>query len=152
MVRIVSALLAGVAPLVLISCSHPEAAEPAPSPMAASSSAAAPPPVGPAFGQSCHLAPVRDLLEWHRSVHPPGPDGSTGQPPSAVKFGDVNLVGCKSSLDGWVERHSDSAADTAAGFRDCSEIAWADDNPGYDVHALPAPRLKHVLLQAGNDC
>ncbi|MEZ0358680.1 hypothetical protein [Mycobacterium sp. ENV421] len=64
----------------------------------------------------------------------------------------MNLVGCKSVLDGWVEDHSVSDAETAAGFRDCSEIAWADDNPGYDVHAVPAPRLKKVLLQAGNDC
>ncbi|TDO12083.1 hypothetical protein EV580_3807 [Mycobacterium sp. BK086] len=95
---------------------------------------------------------MRDLIEWHRSTHPAGPEGWTAPPASAVKFGNVNLVGCKSTLDGWVADHSNSEAETQAGFRDCFEIGWADENPGYDVHALPAPRLKSVLLQAGNDC
>ncbi len=152
MLRITSTLVAGVASLVLASCSGPEPAAPSPSRVATSSAVAQATSAAPGSGQACHLAPVRDLIEWHKTSHPPSADGSTGPPASAVKFGDVNLVGCKSSLDGWVERHSDSAADTAAGFRDCSEIAWADDNPGYNVHALPAPRLKKVLLQAGNDC
>ncbi|MCV7215566.1 hypothetical protein H7J51_09740 [Mycobacterium crocinum] len=152
MVRIVSTLITVVAPLALVSCSGPEAAAPSPSPVAASSAVPRATPLAPTPGQPCHLVAVRDLIEWHRSSHPPSADGSTGQPASAVKFGNVNLVGCKSSLDGWVEEHSDSPADTAAGFRDCYEIAWADDNPGYDIHASPAPRLKNVLLQAGNDC
>jgi hypothetical protein len=152
MLRISSTLVAGVASLVLTSCSGSQPAAPSPSPVATPSAVAQTAPGAPGSGQPCHFAPVRNLIEWHKTSHPPSADGSTGPPASAVKFGDVNLVGCKSSLDGWVERHSDSAADTAAGFRDCSEIAWADDNPGYNVHAVPAPRLKNVLLRAGNDC
>ncbi|WP_445165445.1 hypothetical protein ACTXG7_16135 [Mycolicibacterium sp. Dal123E01] len=152
MLRLVSILVAGVAPLVLLSCSRPEPAAPAPSPIAESSTVAQATSAEPDSGQPCHLVAVRDLIEWHKSSHLPGVDGSTGPPASAVKFGNVNLVGCKNSLDGWVEDHSESEAETAAGFRDCFEIGWADDNPGYDVHAVPAPRLKNVLLQAGNDC
>jgi|EndMetStandDraft_8_1072994.scaffolds.fasta_scaffold46428_3 hypothetical protein len=150
--RVVSTLVAGVAPLVLISCSRPEPAAPPPSPIASPSGSWQTTSVAPGPGPSCHFVVVRDLIEWHKSSHLPSADGSTGPLPSAVKFGNVNLVGCKDSLDGWVADHSSSEADTAAGFRDCYEIAWADDNPGYDVHALPAPRLKNVLLQAGNDC
>ncbi|QEN15676.1 hypothetical protein ACRDU6_25975 [Mycolicibacterium sp. ELW1] len=152
MLRISSTLVAGVASLVLTSCSGSQPEAPSPSPVATPSAVVQTTPGAPGSGQPCHFAPVRNLIEWHKTSHPPSADGSTGPPASAVKFGDVNLVGCKSSLDGWVERHSDSAADTAAGFRDCSEIAWADDNPGYNVHAVPAPRLKNVLLRAGNDC
>lgn len=152
MLRYVSTLVAGVAPLVLVSCSGAQYGTPSPSPMAASSAVVQSTSLGPAPGQPCHLVAVRDLIEWHKSSHLPSVDGSTGPPPSAVKFGNVNLVGCKDSLDGWVKEHSSTEADIAAGFRDCYEIAWADDNPGYDVHALPAPRLKSVLLQAGNDC
>lgn len=152
MLRIASALAAVLVPLMLASCSDRASDAPSPSPAAASSTVASTIPFGPTSGPGCHLAPVRELIEWHKSSHPPSADGSTGQPASAVKFGDINLVGCKSSLDGWVEKHSDSEADTAAGFRDCYEIAWADDNPGYDVYAVPAPRLKNVLMRAGNDC
>ncbi|WP_144418271.1 hypothetical protein [Mycobacterium sp. EPa45] len=152
MLRIVWTLVTGVAPLVLVSCTGPESAAPSPRPVAASSTVAQETSVAPTSGQPCHLVAVRDLIEWHKSSHPPSSDGSTGPPASAVKFGNVNLVGCKSTLDGWVEEHSDSEAVTQAGFRDCFEIAWADDNPGYDIHASPAPRLKNVLLQAGNDC
>ena len=154
--RFVSTLIAGVAPLVLVSCSDPEPAaplpRPSPSPIAASTTNSWATSDGPAPGQPCHLVAVRDLIEWHRSSHLPSVDGSTGPPDSAVRFGNVNLVGCKNALDGWVEDHSSSEVETAAGFRDCFEIGWADENPGYDVHASPAPRLKNVLLQAGNGC
>ncbi|PND59646.1 hypothetical protein CRM90_01365 [Mycobacterium sp. ENV421] len=145
-------LVAALAPVMLASCGAPTSATPSPTSVVASSGAELPSTIPSSPGQPCHLAPVRDLIEWHRSSHPPSVDGSTGPAASAVRLGNVNLVGCKSVLDGWVEDHSVSDAETAAGFRDCSEIAWADDNPGYDVHAVPAPRLKKVLLQAGNDC
>jgi hypothetical protein len=94
----------------------------------------------------------RDLIEWKKSSHEPYSDGSTGLPASANEIGDVDLINCKSTLDGWAALHADNDADTAAGYRDCYEIAWADDNPGYNVDAVPAPRLKNVLQEAGNDC
>jgi hypothetical protein len=74
------------------------------------------------------------------------------RPSWAARIGDIDLAHCRSVLDGWEQIHEDNDADTAAGYRDCYEIAWADDNPGYDVDARPAPRLKHVIEQAGNDC
>ena len=35
---------------------------------------------------------------------------------------------------------------------ECTTIALASDNPGYDVNAVPAPPLKHVIESAGPGC
>jgi hypothetical protein len=106
----------------------------------------------PASGQPCNLISQGDLIEWSRNRHPPYSDGSTGLPPSATRIGDIDGVNCKNYLDEFPALHADNEADTAAGYRDCYEIAWAADNPGYNVDAVPAPRLKNVLEQAGNAC
>jgi len=153
MLRIIASSLASTAvavpaALTLAACSgSTSAADPSPSlaPSTAVTSA-------PISKQACNLKSDGDLIEWSRNRHPSNSDGSTGAPASAVEIGDVDLVNCKSYLDGWVANHSDNAADNAAGYRDCYEIAWAKDNPGYDVDASPAPRLKNVIEQAGNDC
>lgn len=66
-------------------------------------------------------------------------------PPTAIEIGNVNLGECKSSLD-------DFAATAPAGKDDCATVALASDNPGYDVNADSAPRLKHVIESAGPGC
>jgi hypothetical protein len=154
--RIVSAFVVALATLALASCGESKPAAPSPFRSAESTVAA---PISqqatiaaPASEQRCSLVSDRDLIEWKRSSHPPYSDGSTGRPASAIEIGDVDLVNCKSYLDGWVANHEDNEADTAAGYRDCYEIAWADDNPGYNADAVPAPRLKNVIEQAGNAC
>ncbi|MGW4047340.1 hypothetical protein [Streptomyces sp. NPDC004721] len=35
---------------------------------------------------------------------------------------------------------------------DCTEAAWASDNPGYDADAIPAARLKKVQVAIGPAC
>jgi hypothetical protein len=148
--RIVSTLVAALAMLALTSCGESKQAAPSPSPSSSPSSGltvAASTPVQP-----CGLISKGDLIEWQSNRHRPYADGETGLPPRAARIGDIDLAHCRSALGGWEQVHEDNDADTAAGYRDCYEIAWADDNPGYDVDARPAPRLKHVIAQAGNDC
>jgi hypothetical protein len=148
--RIASTLISALATLVLTSCSEPEPAAPSPVPLPSPSSEST--VAAPASGQPCNLVSQGDLIEWSRNRHPPYSDGSTGLPPSANRIGDIDGVNCKNYLDEFPALHADNEADTAAGYRDCYEIAWAADNPGYNVDAVPAPRLKNVLEQAGNAC
>ncbi|MFE5108469.1 hypothetical protein [Streptomyces sp. NPDC056663] len=35
---------------------------------------------------------------------------------------------------------------------DCTEAAWASDNPGYNADAIPAARLKKVQVAIGPAC
>ena len=90
-----------------------------------------PAPISPA----CNLPITRDLIVWTRWP---------GVQDFATKNGDVDLVHCIPTLDGWRDWEQ-----TGPGY--CSAIAWASDNPGYDVDARPAPRLKHVIDKLG-DC
>jgi len=66
-------------------------------------------------------------------------------PSTAITVGDVDLSQCKPSLETFA-----ASSPTEAGFG--SQIAWADDNPGYDVNARPAPQLKKVLQEVGPAC
>jgi hypothetical protein len=74
----------------------------------------------------CNLLPTtgRDLILWTR--WPRVPDFAT-------EIGDADLVQCKPTLDTW--RDSEQ---TGPGY--CAKIAWASDNPGYDINVRPAPR------------
>ncbi len=45
-----------------------------------------------------------------------------------------------------------AAATAGRGPGECTTIALASDNPGYDANAVPAPRLKHVIRSAGPGC
>jgi hypothetical protein len=65
-------------------------------------------------------------------------------PDFATEIGDADLVHCKPTLDGWRDWEQ-----TGAGY--CSKIAWASDNPGYDINVRPAPPLKKVIDEVG-DC
>src|SRR5882757_9819313 len=77
----------------------------------------------------CNLEPTsRDLIIWER--WPRLPD-------AAQEVGDVDGSQCKLTLDSWK-----AGEPTGPGY--CAKIAWASDNPGYDVDARPAPPLKNV--------
>jgi Ion transport protein len=91
---------------------------------------APPPPMSP-----CNLSVTRDLILWQR--WPRVQDFAT-------EIGDVDYPQCKPALDVW--RDSEQ---TGPGY--CAKIAWASDNPGYDVEARPAPQPKHVIDVVG-DC
>ncbi|GJO51411.1 hypothetical protein NJB1604_39430 [Mycobacterium marinum] len=95
-------------------------------------SAAPAPEAGP-----CDLPITRDLIIWQR--WPWLQDGAF-----ATKVGDVDLVHCEPTLDTWR-----AGEPTGPGY--CSKIAWASDNPDYDVDVRPAPPLKSVIDQVG-DC
>ena len=83
----------------------------------------------------CDLPTTRDLIIWQRAPR---------LQDSAFEVGDADLVHCKPTLDTW-------GAEQPAGPGYCSKIAWASDNPSYDVDARPAPPLKKVIDGVG-DC
>jgi hypothetical protein len=78
---------------------------------------------------------TRDLIIWQRAPR---------LQDSAFEVGDADLVHCKPTLDTW-------GAEQPAGPGYCSKIAWASDNPSYDVDVRPAPPLKKVIDEVG-DC
>lgn len=84
----------------------------------------------------CSLAPTFDYIE--RITEP-------GLAPSAFELGNVNLAECKPTLDTFM-----STAGQAAG--ECTTIALASDNPGYDINAADPPPLRKVILSAGPGC
>lgn len=95
----------------------------------AASTAASPSP-------SCTLPNGQDLI-----VRDDDPQASV----LAQEIGEVDLGNCTSSLDDFQQ-----TAGQAPG--ECTTIAWAKDNPGYDVNAVPAPPLKDVIESAGPGC
>lgn len=84
----------------------------------------------------CTLPHFGDLLEWRRRP---------GQLDSARRFSDVDQAKCAPALDGWMEG-------MPPGPGVCYMIGWADDNPGYNAAALPAPPLKKVIDKVGDAC
>ena len=78
---------------------------------------------------------TRDLIIWTRWP---------GAPDFATNNGDVDFMNCKPTLDTWREWEQ-----TGPGY--CSKIAWASENPGYDIDVRPAPPLKKVIDEVG-DC
>lgn len=109
------------------------AAKLAPAVLVAACIALAPP--GHATTSGCDLPTDRDLIIWQRFPRLLA---------DALEVGDADLVHCKPTLDTWA-----SMQPTGPGY--CSKIAWADDNPGYDVDVRPAPPLKKVIDEVG-DC
>ncbi len=68
-----------------------------------------------------------------------------GVPDSAQELGNYSQMDCEPTFQ-WLQHTSP----TEAG--DCTEAAWASDNPGYNVDATPAPRLKKVQMVVGPAC
>jgi hypothetical protein len=106
----------------------------------ASSSAPAAPASAPAAAAaasaSCKLKTTFDYLE--RTTEP-------GLQPQASEIGNADYAACADSLATF--RQEAGQADG-----ECTMIAKASDNPGYDVNADPAPPLKDVIMSAGPGC
>ncbi|BBZ14283.1 hypothetical protein MBRA_44780 [Mycobacterium branderi] len=81
----------------------------------------------------CNMPPTRDLIIWIREPR---------RPDSAQKVGDADLAQCKPTLETWRDTEP-------TGPNYCFKIAWASDNPGYDVDPRPAAPLKKVIDQTG---
>jgi hypothetical protein len=89
----------------------------------------------PAPTSVCNLPTTGNLIIWQRAP---------GLQDSAFRVSDVDIFNCKPTLDTW-------RPDQPTGPGNCSKIAWASDNPGYDFDVRPAPPLKNVIDQVG-DC
>lgn len=64
---------------------------------------------------------------------------------SAQTLGNYNLATCESTF-----KYLQETSPTGAG--NCTEAAWASDNPGYNADADPAPRPKKVQVAIGPAC
>jgi hypothetical protein len=64
---------------------------------------------------------------------------------SATQVWNANLGNCTSTLANFPQT-------VGIGPGECTKIALANDNPGYNVLAFPAPPLKDVIAQAGPGC
>lgn len=122
------ALLTAAVVLVLAGCSS-STSTPAAAPTTQASTTSVPP-------ATCNLKSTGDIIQ--RVIVP-------GQPATAQELGSVNLGNCTLSFDDLAQETS-----TDAGY--CTTAAWATDNPGYDINAVPAAPLKKVQAQAGAAC
>lgn len=127
---ILPAVLAAASVVMLAACS---------SGAASSGAATAPAPTraaAPSPSASCKLKTTFDYIER---------DDDPGAPALAGEIGNVDLANCTPSL-------SDFVAEAGQSPGECTTIALASDNPGYDVNATPAPPLKDVIMSAGPGC
>ena len=90
----------------------------------------------PAVTGSCGLKTSFDYLV--RTTQP-------GMPASAQEIGNVDLAHCMPTIQDFAK-----TAGTASG--ECTQIALASDNLGYDVNASPAPTLRKVITDTGPGC
>jgi len=127
------ALLAMAA--VMAACSSGSSAASAPP---ATSAAAAPATTAAAASASAKgcTGPTFDYIER---------DADPGAQTLAQEIGNCDLATGQDSLATFQQ-----TAGQAAG--ECTTIALASDNPGYDVNAVPAPPLKKVIESAGPGC
>jgi hypothetical protein len=72
-------------------------------------------------------------------------DNLPGASVQASEIGNVDLANCAPAL-------SDFAATAGQASGECTTIALASDNPGYNVNEVPAPPLKEVIESAGPGC
>lgn len=68
-----------------------------------------------------------------------------GVPDTAQALGGNGYPNCESTFT-TIQRTSPNVPGA------CTEAAWASDNPGYDVDATPAKRLKKVQVSVGPAC
>jgi hypothetical protein len=115
---------------IIVATSH---GSPSSSPGAAAATTPAAAAVSPA---TCKLQTTFDYIE--RTTEP-------GLQPQADEIGNVDLAHCASSLDDF--RQTAGQADG-----ECTTIALASDNPGYDPNATPAPALHKIIESAGPGC
>jgi hypothetical protein len=72
-------------------------------------------------------------------------DDDPGASVLASDIGNADYVTCTTAL-------ADFAATAGQASGECTTIALASDNPGYNVNAVPAPPLKGVIESAGPGC
>jgi hypothetical protein len=128
-----AAALAATAILSLAACGSSSSSS---STAVAASAATAHAAAAPSPSQSCKLTTTFDYIE--RTVWPP-------LAPSADEIGNTDYVNCASSL-------AEFAATAGQAQGECTTIALASDNPGYNADASPAPPLKDVIESAGPGC
>ena len=90
----------------------------------------------PSSSASCALKTTFDYIER---------DDDPGASVLAAEIGNVDLENCTPSL-------SDFTAEAGQAAGECTTIAKASDNPGYNLNAVPAPPLKDVIESAGPGC
>ena len=99
------------------------------------SSSASKPATAQAAGP-CTLPHFGYLIEWR---HQPG------QPDRAFQISDIDQAKCQPALNSWTDGLPE-------GPGVCSMIGWASDNRGYDVKAVPAPKLPKAMDKVGDGC
>lgn len=68
------------------------------------------------------------------------------RPWNAQLVGDINFVTCtRTSYD-------EVSQTSPLGDGYCTQVAYASDNPGYNVDATPAPPLRDVFIEVGAGC
>lgn len=72
-------------------------------------------------------------------------DDDPGASVMASEIGNADYASCTTALDSFA-----ATAGQASG--ECTTIALASSNPGYNLNAVPAPRLKDVIESAGPGC
>jgi hypothetical protein len=82
----------------------------------------------PSHSRACTRKTTFDYIER---------DDDPGASVTAGEIGNTDYVNCTSSL-------ADFAATAGQAAGECTTIALASGNPGYDVSEVPAPRLKHL--------
>lgn len=128
--RILPLLAAAAATAALAACGSAASSTSAAAP-ASQAAKAAPAPSAP-----CRLKITFDYIE--RTTEP-------GLQAQANEIGNVDFTNCTDTL-------SDFQAEAGQGDGECTKIALASKNPGYDASAVPAPSLKAVIASAGPGC
>jgi hypothetical protein len=130
---VLAAALAAASAVVLAACGTGAASSTASSSPADAPAAAA---AAPSPSASCALKTTFDYIER---------DNDPGASVLADEIGDVDLENCTPALQ-------DFTAEAGQAPGECTSIAKASDNPGYNVNATPAPPLKDVIESAGPGC
>lgn len=124
------AVIAAAAGIAACSSASTPAARPASQAATrAATRAAAPPAV-------CKLKTTFDYIE--RTTQP-------GLQAQAIEVGNVDLSACADTLTTF-------QAEAGQADGECTTIALASRNPGYDANATPARPLRHVIMSAGPGC
>lgn len=129
----ISALLATAA--VTAACSSGSPTASAPAATTAAAAPASPAVVASASAKGC-TGPTFDYIER---------DDLPGAQILAQEIGNCDLATGQDSLANFQQTAGQGAGE-------CTTIALASDNPGYDVNAVPAPPLKDVIESAGPGC
>jgi hypothetical protein len=129
----ISALLVTAAVTAACSSGSPTASSPAAT--SAAAAPASPAVVASASAKGC-TSPTFDYIER---------DDIPGAQKLAQEIGNCDLATGQDSLANFQQTAGQGAGE-------CTTIALASDNPGYDVNAVPAPPLRDVIESAGPCC